>query len=69
MNHLPGMFLFGHYFESYFEKKKSKINSEDLNSPRRELSSGGLESVVTLLIRCEIFFVGSFLTSNLAVLT
>ena len=30
------------------------MNRKDLDSPRRELSNGGLESVVTLLVRQQI---------------
>ena len=41
-----------HYLESYFEKEvkmdHTKIDLADLNSPRRELSYGGLGIVVTL---------------------
>ena len=29
----------------------TKIDKADLDSPRRELSNGGLKSVVTLLVR------------------
>ena len=32
----------------------TKIDPKDLDSPRRELSNGGLESVVTLLVRWKI---------------
>ena len=35
---------------------RTKIYPEDLNSPRQELSSGGLEIVVTLLVRRVIDF-------------
>ena len=40
---------------------------EDLNSPRRELSNGGLKSVVTLLVRRQNIFFGSYWTPNPAV--
>ena len=30
------------------------MDRKDLDSPRRELSNGGLESVVTLLVRWQI---------------
>ena len=33
-----------------------KLNQADLDSPRRELSNGGLKSVVTLLVRWQIDF-------------
>ena len=33
---------------------KQKWNRKDLDSPRQELSNGGLESVVTLLVRRQI---------------
>ena len=32
----------------------TKIDPEDLNSPRRDFSNGGLKSVVTLLVRWQI---------------
>ena len=33
-----------------------KLNQADLDSPRRELSNGGLKSVVTLLVCWQINF-------------
>ena len=45
----------------------TKIDPADLDSPRRELSNGGLKSVVTLLVRWHVIFVGSYWTSNPAV--
>ena len=56
---LAGLFLFGHYLESYVEKGKkdhTKIDRSDLNSPCRELSNGGLGIVVTLLVCRKINF-------------
>ena len=44
----------------------TKIDPADLDSPHRQLSNGGLKSVVTLLVRWH-FFVGSYWTSNPAV--
>ena len=32
----------------------TKIDQSDLNSPRRELSNGGLKSVAALLVRWQI---------------
>ena len=32
---------------------------KDLDSPRRELSNGGLESIVTLLVRLKIDYSGA----------
>ena len=44
------------------------MDPEDLNSPRPELSSGGLKSVVTLLVRWQIIFLSAqTLTLNPAV--
>ena len=47
--------------DSYFENRGQKWSTQntnivtgDMDSPRRELSSGGLESVVTLLVRWQI---------------
>ena len=37
----------------------TKLNPADLNSPRRELSNGGLESVVTFLVRWQIIFLSA----------
>ena len=55
---LPGAFLFGHYFRSYYEKEvkiaRTKMHLTDLNSPRRELSNGGLRIVVALLVHWQI---------------
>ena len=36
-----------------------KLNQADLDSPRRELSNGGLKSVVTLLVRWQINFLSA----------
>ena len=36
-----------------------KLDKADLNSPRRELSNGGLKSVVTLLVRWQINFLSA----------
>ena len=45
-----------------------KLNQADLDSPRRELSNGGLKSVVTLLVRWQINFLSAqTLTLNPAV--
>ena len=33
---------------------EQKIDREDLDSPRREISNGGLKSVVTRLVRWQI---------------
>ena len=45
-----------------------KLNQADLDSPRRELSNGGLKSVVTLLVRWQINFLSAqMLTLNPAV--
>ena len=39
----------------------TEIDSADLDSPRRDLSNGGLKSVVALLVCWQIgFFVGSY---------
>ena len=47
-------FLFGHYLQNYFEKEVKmtfiNVDKADLDSPRRELSNGGLGIVVTLLV-------------------
>ena len=56
-----GAFLFGRYSESHVEKE-AKMNhtemySEDLDSFHRELSNGGLEIVVALLVHLGIDFV------------
>ena len=52
---LLGPVAFGHYLESYFEKEVKmtfiKLDQADLNSLHRELSNGGLEIVVALLVR------------------
>ena len=46
----------------------TNIDQEDLDSPRRELSNGGLGVVVTLTVFFEnCFFVGSYWTSYPAV--
>ena len=37
----------------------TKIDPADLDSPRRELSNGGLKSVVALLVRREIIFLSA----------
>ena len=37
----------------------TKIVKADLDSPRRELSNGGLKSVVTLLVRWQIIFLSA----------
>ena len=59
--HLCGMFLFGHYLQSYFEKRgqngSHKLDQADLNSPRQDLSNDGLGIVVALLVRWQINFV------------
>ena len=34
----------------------TKIDPADLDSPRRELSNGGLKSVIALLVRRQIIF-------------
>ena len=34
----------------------TKLNQSDLDSPRRELSNGGIGIVVTLLVRWQIDF-------------
>ena len=51
---LSGLFLFRHYSESYVEKEvkmdHTKIDHSDLNSPRRELSNGGIGTAVVLLV-------------------
>ena len=39
------------FFETSENRVPTKIDKADLDSPRRELSNGGLESVVTLLVR------------------
>ena len=45
-----------------------KLNQADLDSPRRELSNGGLKIVVTLLVRWQINFLSAqTLTLNPAV--
>ena len=45
-----------------------KLDQADLDSPRRELSNGGLKSVVTLLVRWQINFLSAqTLTLNPAV--
>ena len=36
----------------------TKIDPADLDSPRRELSNGGLKSVITLLVGWQIIFCG-----------
>ena len=55
---LPGLFLFGHDFEGYFENRSqmnfTKIEPADLNSPRQELSNGGLRIVVALTVHWQI---------------
>ena len=38
----------------------TKIDLADLDSPRRELSNGGLESVATLLVRWQIDFLSAY---------
>ena len=53
------LFLFGHYLESSFEKKRSKlVHSKlfpaDLDSPRRELSVRGFGLVVDLTFFWEL---------------
>ena len=57
---LLGVFLFGSYFESYFEKEAkinfTKVYPEDLNSLRGELSNGGLRFAVAFLVRWQISF-------------
>ena len=46
----------------------TKIDKADLNSPRRELSNGGLKSVVTLLVCWKFIFLSAqTLTLNSAV--
>ena len=47
--------------------KQKYIVKVDLDSPRGELSNGGLKNVVTLLVRWQIVFVDSYWTSNPAV--
>ena len=42
----------------------TKIVQADLDIPRRELCNGGLGIVVALLIFWQIFFAGSYWTSN-----
>ena len=37
----------------------TKIDPADLDSPRRELSNGGLKSVVALLVRWQINFLSA----------
>ena len=37
----------------------TKIDPADLDSPRRELSNGGLKSVVALLVRSQINFLSA----------
>ena len=37
----------------------TKIDPADLDSPRRELSNGGLKSVQTLLVRWQIIFLSA----------
>ena len=39
--------------------KITKIVKADLDSPRREVSNGGLKSVVTLLVRWQIDFLSA----------
>ena len=36
-----------------------KLDQADLDSPHRELSNGGLKSVVTLLVRWQINFLSA----------
>ena len=46
-----------------------KLDQADLDSPRRELSNGGLKSVVTLLVRWQINFLSAqMLIGNPAVM-
>ena len=37
----------------------TEIDTADLDSPRRELSNGGLKSVVALLVRWQINFLSA----------
>ena len=58
---LLGIFLFGYYWESYLEKKRSKIHftksyQADLDSPRQELSNDSLGIFVALAVFWELFF-------------
>ena len=47
----------------------TKIDPADFDSPRQELSNGGLKSVVTLLVRWQIVFLSAqTLTLNPAVM-
>ena len=49
--------MFDLFFQNNFQNNaQTKIDHSDLNYPRRELSNGGLESVVAPLVPREIDF-------------
>ena len=57
------------FFQNNFPNvAKRKIVKADLNSPRQELSNGGLGIVVALLVVPAMDFLGSYWASNPAVL-
>ena len=61
---LLGLFLFGHYFESYFEKEVeinfTKINGRSEFSSPRALYNGGLGFVAALLVCWQIDYMCAY---------
>ena len=61
---MSGLFCWGHVSTCFKNEEVKndhrKIDPADLNSPRRELSNGGLGIVVALLVRWQIVFLSAY---------